>query len=78
MFRRRLFPQLATRSPSMRREWIEIAIRTGLTGSSDTSPSIVHEVKMNGPALIVHAGFISHSALQLLVWQVVAPAEGVD
>ena len=29
---------------------------------------------MNGPALIVHAGFTGHSALQLLVWQVVAPA----
>lgn len=29
---------------------------------------------MNGPALIVHAGFISHSALQLLAGQVVAPA----
>ena len=29
---------------------------------------------MNGPALIVHAGFISHPALQLLAGQVVAPA----
>ena len=29
---------------------------------------------MNGPALKIHAGFISHPALQLLVWQVVAPA----
>ena len=29
---------------------------------------------MNGPALKIHAGFIGHSALQLLVWQVVAPA----
>ena len=29
---------------------------------------------MNGPALKIHAGFTGHSALQLLVWQVVAPA----
>ena len=29
---------------------------------------------MNGPALIVHAGFTGHSALQLLAGQVVAPA----
>ena len=27
---------------------------------------------MNGPSLKVHAGFTGHSALQLLVWQVVA------
>ena len=29
---------------------------------------------MNGPALKIHAGFTGHPALQLLVWQVVAPA----
>ena len=29
---------------------------------------------MDGPALKIHAGFTGHSALQLLVWQVVAPA----
>ena len=29
---------------------------------------------MNGPALKIHAGFISHPALQLLAGQVVAPA----
>ena len=29
---------------------------------------------MNGSALKIHAGFTGHSALQLLVWQVVAPA----
>ena len=35
---------------------------------------VVHEVKTDGPALKIHAGFTGHSALQLLVWQVVAPA----
>ena len=46
---------------------IEIFLRDGVT-------PVVHEVKMNGPALKIHAGFTGHSALQLLVWQVVAPA----
>ena len=46
---------------------IEIFLRDGVA-------PVVHEVKMNGPALIVHAGFTGHSALQLLAGQVVAPA----
>ena len=46
---------------------IEIFLRDGVA-------PVVHEVKMNGPALKIHAGFTGHSALQLLVWQVVAPA----
>ena len=46
---------------------IEIFLRDGVA-------PVVHEVKMNGPALKIHAGFISHSALQLLAGQVVAPA----
>ena len=46
---------------------IEIFLRDGVA-------PVVHEVKTDGPSLKVHTGFISHSALQLLVWQVVAPA----
>ena len=44
---------------------IEIFLRDGVA-------PVVHEVKMNGPALKVHTGFISHPALQLLAGQVVA------
>ena len=44
---------------------IEIFLRDGVA-------PVVHEVKMNGPALQIHAGFTGHSALQLLVGQVVA------
>ena len=46
---------------------IEIFLRDGVA-------PVVHEVKTDGPALKIHAGFTGHSALQLLVWQVVAPA----
>ena len=46
---------------------IEIFLRDGVA-------PVVHEVKMNGHALKIHAGFISHPALQLLAGQVVAPA----
>ena len=46
---------------------IEIFLRDGVT-------PVVHEVKTDGTSLKVHTGFISHSALQLLVGQVVAPA----
>ena len=35
---------------------------------------VVHQIKTHGLAFEVHAGFTGHSALQLLVWQVVAPA----
>ena len=38
---------------------IEIFLRDGVA-------PVVHEVKMNGPALKIHAGFTGHSALQLL------------
>lgn len=44
---------------------IEIFLRDGVA-------PVVHEVKMNGPALKIHAGFISHPALQLFAGQVVA------
>jgi len=44
---------------------IEIFLRDGVA-------PVVHEVKMNGPALKVHTGFISHPALQLLAGQVIA------
>lgn len=40
----------------------------------DRVAPVVHEVKTDGTSPKVHTGFISHPALQLLVWQVVAPA----